>query len=1066
MIEATLVPEKLVGMTYNRAWIAAGGAMHVFNKKTSKLESLLLKPEDDFTISTREEASDVVALAGCYEPNMHYSDGKNEYTESTHIPEKKMRGFFKSLKRNHPYMHKALVIGAIVGTLGLAATLGASLAKDVHAENAKKPTAHGRDSPSYSIEDLTNTPDYDENEFDISSDGKIIYRSESPDNPLDSKAYITDINGLGKTQVNTNSLYPSGFAFSPDGRYYAFIYGGESSGPLVGISNSDGSNFAKVNGPNAGWSGHFPVTWNPNGKEIAYEGWAGGVVCISDISGKVTKLTDLPSGAYASAWTPDGKIVFAYEVQEPNGTFKNSLAITNADKTGFQDLYAVFGHSDGIRDLDISKDGEFVVFGDCYNSFGGLLNLNSKSLIKIIQEDYCTLKFSPDGQTIAACTLNYTTNNADALHFINKDGSEIMSINDFDSINYGKWAPDGKTFIVSAAFHDADKGNVYDIYKIDLNLPSTLPSQPPDLIAKDVSLLLGAGGTKVTEANTVDNLYIGHSEDAKNFAVDAYHQRTVYLDDIVVADGYVSDSGSPFSIQIPKQFITPGTHVLKLVLDRDGKVAESDETNNVVTKTITLKDIGSNDFYTFIFDAHEGAKGADGKLHKMVSEILSWERKPTGVIFGGDAVQAGYGLEGTANFQKLMSEAKRLEDSKVPTYFDPGNHERGSLNGGVYMPCFTSLSDVLENRLQNYRDAVGDRNLIGNPIIKPNYVIIGLDSGHEVFGTDGPDLSGLAESQILWLETFLKSPDAQGKQIIIVGHAPAYAGFAASGTMTNTDKYFELLKDKGVIELSGHRHKTKLSEKDGIKFYNTASLVDSSAYRNVNIYYNGEGGWNFIVEQPHTLGKTIRAKTSCPVELFLYDKTGKIEPDTESITKLDDNGSFMTEISADYRTGLEIRAVGTKYANSKSRFDIDIRLNDGDDNTDATGASLEEKINKGDVYKFDVDEIIAGENASKFMIKKASAREAAAKADWMPAGIGAGAAIAAAAVAAGAVKYRKIKRSKPQAEPQFIPEEKISWGNGAEAKADAPEFIPDGSVTWGRNTEPVPAEGDTQEEKR
>ncbi|MCX6774775.1 MAG: metallophosphoesterase [DPANN group archaeon] len=367
-------------------------------------------------------------------------------------------------------------------------------------------------------------------------------------------------------------------------------------------------------------------------------------------------------------------------------------------------------------------------------------------------------------------------------------------------------------------------------------------------------------------------------------------------------------------------------------------------------------------------DTHIGAKGADKDLQKMVNRILHFGTKPKYVLVTGDIVDFGYGDDGAANYRKFVQLIAPLENAGIKVYTVPGNHDwRASDDKVGSQPYFGGLEDIMQTRLNNYKTIVGDRDLSGKVIDDGNYVIVGLDSGHDVlFDSNYPIVSprgsGLKDMQISWLENSLDSldgkldgKDTSGKEKIILTHHPDYNQvlLSQSGVISqNQDEFLKICRDYGVnVVLSGHTHENSVQTKDNTRYVQTASATYDLTWRNVTVMYVNNQA-RVVVSNPQILQKTITARTGCPADISVYDSSGKqVEPRVKSVFAVDDKGSKETELSVNYEPNLQFRVTGTADANKTSTYNIDIRQNSETNNTPVV-AGEKIPIDRGAVHEY------------------------------------------------------------------------------------------------------------------
>jgi len=377
-------------------------------------------------------------------------------------------------------------------------------------------------------------------------------------------------------------------------------------------------------------------------------------------------------------------------------------------------------------------------------------------------------------------------------------------------------------------------------------------------------------------------------------------------------------------------------------------------------------------FIVQLADTHIGAVGADNSLKQVVGKILSFPKKPDYVVVTGDITDFGYSQEGLENFRKFLELTAPLEKAGITVLTVPGNHDYRAKNDLIGSDAyFGSLENLFfNNRLDNYKNSVGDRDLSSKLIISGNCAVMGLDAGYDTLDAAIvsnnnkigllPKTSGLKNSQIQWLENTLDNldgkidgKDTSGKVKLIFMHAPAYTGILSLGTISQNQKQFlDIVKQFGVNSVyAGHTHENKYLTKDDIRHIQTASAAHDKTWRNISVLQQ-DGDWRVSIGNPQIYKNTITASTHCPTGLFVRDASGRITPDVESVFAIDGNGSKLSVISVDDRPGLEFEVVGTKDAKSDSTYDIKIRKNSETDNTNPEIYGKELPINKNVVHRY------------------------------------------------------------------------------------------------------------------
>jgi len=373
--------------------------------------------------------------------------------------------------------------------------------------------------------------------------------------------------------------------------------------------------------------------------------------------------------------------------------------------------------------------------------------------------------------------------------------------------------------------------------------------------------------------------------------------------------------------------------------------------------------------FTILADTHFTSNpnaGANQRFSQMADKILSFKQKPDYVFILGDVANAGYGPDGAASYQEVLNKIKGLETSGIKVRTLPGNHDQMQKNDilGV-APYYGGLDSFFDNRLQNYRTSMGDRDIAGKVIVDGNTAFFGINTGYDA-GTAlaDPSGSGLKNSQIQLLDSSLDSldgkidgKDTSGKIKIILMHAPAYKGpTKLTGMISNNkDAFLDILQKYNVNAVfDGHSHQNIDEKKDATRHITTASVAYQETYRNGTSQKSGSG-LSLFVGKPQVLKQTVSVKLHCPNEVSVYDNSGKITPAVESTFAIDEKGSRLTTISVDYKPDLKFRVVGTADAKSNSTYGLEMALNSEEDNVNPEVSGEKLPTGKGVVHEYSID---------------------------------------------------------------------------------------------------------------
>lgn len=206
----------------------------------------------------------------------------------------------------------------------------------------------------------------------------------------------------------------------------------------------------------------FSVVWSPDGKRVAVVAVGQGVQIYNAATGKLldtypansqasasvkTGATMLSggSGAYATAWSPDGKLMATSFF----GSYGNSIQVWNTTTNKLVLNYT--GNADVVGSVAWSPDGKYIV-SSSWDGSTQVWNASTGHKIVVFEANPRELgqaAWSPDGKTIAFIT-------GDQVNVVNPFTGKVLMTHNGPGDQYGltdlTWSPDGKS-IASAGDH-------------------------------------------------------------------------------------------------------------------------------------------------------------------------------------------------------------------------------------------------------------------------------------------------------------------------------------------------------------------------------------------------------------------------------------------------------------------------------------------------------------------------------------------------------------------------------------------------------------------------------------
>jgi Tol biopolymer transport system component len=191
------------------------------------------------------------------------------------------------------------------------------------------------------------------------------------------------------------------FAWSPDGRFIAYVYGGDAGGQVY-VVNSSGGRPRQVT-HELSTSYESSISWSHDGRTLFYESSLdennGDVLWTVDAAGgDAHRLTHDHTSDQSPAWSPDGRSV-AYTAYHGDAA---EIDVVNADGTGAHRLVGKAGEKD--TQPAWSPDGKRLAFvQDKGNSlFLGVVNTDGTGvhILTHAGSPYGSPTWSPDGSEI------------------------------------------------------------------------------------------------------------------------------------------------------------------------------------------------------------------------------------------------------------------------------------------------------------------------------------------------------------------------------------------------------------------------------------------------------------------------------------------------------------------------------------------------------------------------------------------------------------------------------------------------------------------------------------------
>jgi TolB protein len=171
--------------------------------------------------------------------------------------------------------------------------------------------------------------------------------------PRGESIFLVKPNGRGLRNLHLQTRAGECATWSPDGTRIAFCGHNGDGNWAVWAMNSDGSQQRQLTHPElvqpAGTGGDYPCVWSPDGTKILYSSGQHEsrelYAIAADGSGAPQRLTNWNGADAASAWLPDGHIVFAHYTDDAP---LPRWYVMNADGSDIHSLPQLAGAGDPI----------------------------------------------------------------------------------------------------------------------------------------------------------------------------------------------------------------------------------------------------------------------------------------------------------------------------------------------------------------------------------------------------------------------------------------------------------------------------------------------------------------------------------------------------------------------------------------------------------------------------------------------------------------------------------------------------------------------------------------------
>lgn len=256
------------------------------------------------------------------------------------------------------------------------------------------------------------------------ANGKIVFVSDRDGN---NEIYLMNPDGSGQTRLTDDSRNDHWPAWAPDGRTIAFCRNTGSTFSAIWLMDRDGANPRQIFHSCEG-----RLAWSPNGQQIAFTTWWGGVAVIPRDGGTVETIETGLTG-WDLAWSPDGSR-FAFAAEGGSGGAYSNIFTINRNGSGVVQVTNSHAYTSPTAP-DWSPDSNELVFADASEGISdndsiSLQTLDGTGTRRILTSpgivNYAP-RWSPDGARIAFS--RGPSNGGDSqIWTINRDGSGLRQV--------------------------------------------------------------------------------------------------------------------------------------------------------------------------------------------------------------------------------------------------------------------------------------------------------------------------------------------------------------------------------------------------------------------------------------------------------------------------------------------------------------------------------------------------------------------------------------------------------------------------------------------------------------